>query len=82
MIMGEDSYLRVCGFESRHCILDGHDIFHIDCYLKRPKINEKEARLAHCLKKTNRNDLRKIFAFFWQICFKSYYILRFYEIGS
>ena len=26
-VMGDDSCLRGCGFESQHCILDGHDIF-------------------------------------------------------
>ena len=46
VVMGDDSCLRGDGFESRHHILDGHDIFHIDfcknCIvcLKRRKINE------------------------------------------
>ena len=47
VVMGDDS---CCGFESRHHILDGHDIFShwfvvkkcMVC-LKRLKINEKEA---------------------------------------
>ena len=30
MVMGDDSCSRGCGFESRCCILHGHDIFHID----------------------------------------------------
>ena len=50
VVMGDDSCLKGCGFESWRCILDGHlDIFHINfsknCIvcLERPKINEKEA---------------------------------------
>ena len=47
MVMGDDSYSRGCGFESRNCILDEHDIFShlfvvkngIVC-LKRLKINK------------------------------------------
>ena len=43
MVMGDDSCSRGHGFKSQHCILDGHDIFHIgkNCIvcLKRPKIN-------------------------------------------
>ena len=27
VVMGEDSCSNWCGFESRRCILDGHDIF-------------------------------------------------------
>ena len=34
MVMGDDSVSRGCGFESRHRILDGHDIFHIDLLVK------------------------------------------------
>ena len=30
VVMGEDSRSKGHGFESRHHILDGHDIFHID----------------------------------------------------
>ena len=43
VVMGDDSCSRGHGFKSQHCILDGHDIFHIgkNCIvcLKRPKIN-------------------------------------------
>ena len=52
MVMGDDSRLKGCGFESCRHILDGHDLFHIDllknCFvcLKRLKINEKEAGLG------------------------------------
>ena len=58
MVMGDDSYSRGCGFESRHCILDEHDIFShlfvvkngIIC-LKRPKIDEKEAGVGQFLRR-------------------------------
>ena len=50
VVMGENSCSKGHAFESRHRILDGHDIFHIyslkncnDVCLKRPIINEKEA---------------------------------------
>ena len=48
VVMGDDSCLRGCGFESQRHILDGH-FFTIFCCkncivcLKRPKINEKGA---------------------------------------
>ena len=51
VVMGGDSRSEGCGFESRHRILDGHFshifavIFFYFC-LKRPKINEKEARVG------------------------------------
>ena len=46
MVMGDDSCLRDCGFESQHCILDGHVFTLICCknyivYLIIPKINKK-----------------------------------------
>ena len=48
MVMGGESRSKGRGFESRHCILDGHfsHIFVVkicNVCLKRPKINEKEA---------------------------------------
>ena len=48
MVMGDNSCLRVHGFESQHGILDGHFFALLCCIncivcLKRPKINEKEA---------------------------------------
>ena len=48
MVMGGESHSEGLGFESRHCILDGHfsHIFAVkncNVCLKRPKINEKEA---------------------------------------
>ena len=49
MVMGGDSCPEGCGFESKHCILDGHfsHIFVVkifnDVCLKKTKINEKEA---------------------------------------
>ena len=49
VVMGGDSRYKGRGFESRCCMLDGHDIFTLICCkncivcLKRPKINEKEA---------------------------------------
>ena len=56
MVMGRDSRSEGRGFESRHRILDGHFFTYICCKnfnvcLKRPKINEKEAGLAHFFKK-------------------------------
>ena len=47
--MGGDSSSKSCGFESRHHILDGQIFTYICCkncndvFLKRPKINKKEA---------------------------------------
>ena len=51
MVMGGDSHSKGRGFESRHRILDGHfsHIFVVkicNVCLKRPKINEKEARVG------------------------------------
>ena len=51
VVMGDNSYLRGCGFESRRRILDGHFFTMICCKncivcLKIPKINEKEARVG------------------------------------
>ena len=52
VVMGDDSCLRGCGFESQRHILDGH-FFTIFCCkncivcLKRPKINEKGAGVGH-----------------------------------
>ena len=51
MVMGDDSCLRGCDFESRRRTLNGHDSFFTlicckNCYdfcLKRQEINEKEA---------------------------------------
>ena len=50
VVMGDNSWSRGRGFESRHCILDGIEIFHIDVCLQRPKINEKEAGVGPFLK--------------------------------
>ena len=51
MVMGRDLRSGGRGFESRHCILDGHYFTYIFCKncnvcLKRPKINEKEAGIG------------------------------------
>ena len=58
VVIGDNSCSKGCGFESRHCILDGHlDIFTLiygkNCTvcLKLPKINEKEAGVVPFLKK-------------------------------
>ena len=56
MVMGRDLRSGGRGFESRHCILDGHYFTYICCKncnvcLKRPKINEKEAGIGPFLKK-------------------------------
>ena len=55
VVMGDDSCLRGCGFESRHCILDWHDIFcinllYLDCLFQRPKMNKKRPGLALLIK--------------------------------
>ena len=62
VVMGGDSRSKGRGFESRHRILDGLDIFShwfvVEIVLfvwKRPKINEKEAGMAHFLKKEIKN---------------------------
>ena len=53
--MGRDSCSEGHGFEFLHHILDGHFFNYCkncnDVCLKRPKINEKEAEVAHYLKK-------------------------------
>ena len=41
VVMGDDSCSRGRGFESRHHILDGYDIFHIDLLLKLYCLFEK-----------------------------------------
>ena len=52
MVMGIDSCYEGRRFKSWHCILDGHfsHLFVLkncgDVCLKRPKINEKEARVG------------------------------------
>ena len=56
MIMGRDSRSEGRGFESGHCLLDGHFFTFICCKncnvcLKRPKINEKEAEVGPFFKK-------------------------------
>ena len=48
MVLGDDSYLKGCGFESWCRTLDGHFFTMICCKncivcLERPKINENEA---------------------------------------
>ena len=57
MVMGDDSCLKGHGFESQHHMLDGHFFTLICCKncivcLKGPKINEKEAGLAHLKKQS------------------------------
>ena len=53
MVMGYDSCSKGRGFKSRHCILDGHDIFHIHllqklyCLLEKTECKQKETGLAH-----------------------------------
>ena len=50
VVMGGDSCSKSHGFESRHCILDGHFFALICCKiyndvcLKRPKINNKRGQ--------------------------------------
>ena len=56
VVMGDDSCLRGCGFESQRRILDGHFFALICCKnciicLKRPKINKKRPRLAKFIDK-------------------------------
>ena len=64
MVMGGGSCSEGCGFKSRGCILDGHDIFsHLfvvknnnDVCLKRPKINKKRSGLAIFFKKSSKSN--------------------------
>ena len=51
VVMGDDSCMKVRGFRSWRCILDGHFFTSICCKncnvcLKRPKINGKEAGIG------------------------------------
>ena len=41
MVMGDGSCSRGHGFEYRRCLLDGHDIFHIDLLKKLYCLFEK-----------------------------------------
>ena len=57
MVLGRDSRSEGRGFESRHCILNGHFFTYICCKncnvcLNRPKINEKEAGVGPFFKKS------------------------------
>ena len=64
MVMGIDSHSKGRGLESRHHILVGHFFTFICCIncndicLEGPKINEKEAGLAH-LKNNSTGALSK-----------------------
>ena len=52
--MGRDSRPEGRGFESQHCILDGHFFTYCkicNVCLKRPKLNEKEAGVGPFFKK-------------------------------
>ena len=56
MVMGDNSCSKGRGFKSQCCIMVGHFftfIYCTNCFvsLKRLKINEKEAGLAHFFKK-------------------------------
>ena len=56
VVMIDDSCLKVRGFESQRCILDGHIshwyVVKIELFIwEKPKINEKEAGVAHFFKK-------------------------------
>ena len=50
--MGDDSCLRGRGFESRRCVLNGHDIFQIDlveklyCSFEKTNNKQKEVRVG------------------------------------
>ena len=59
--MGDSSCSRGCGFESRRCLLDGHDIFHIDLLYK-----------LYCLFEKTRNKLKRgrSWPFFKKKCVK------------
>ena len=64
--MGGDSCSKGCEFESRHRILDGHDIFHgsfshVFVVFEKTKINQKEAGVGPIfLKKASRVVIRKV----------------------
>ena len=59
MVIGRDSRSKGCGFESQHCILDGHFFTYVCCKncndvcLKIPKITEKEAGVGPFFLKKN-----------------------------
>ena len=74
MVMGGDSWSESCGFESQHCILDGHFFTLISCKncnvcLKKTENKQKEAVDAHFYKSIfqnyvkNRNKLLQTFIF-------------------
>ena len=70
--MGDDSCSKGRGFESQHRILDGHFFTFICCKkcivcLKRPKINEKEARVDLFLKKAKLFHKMKLKRLFYKI---------------
>ena len=66
--MGDASCSIDRGFESQHCILDGHDMFHIDLLKKfyclfentENKKMKKRPGLAHCIKRAYLDIGRKI----------------------
>ena len=57
MVIGGDSISEVCGFESRHQILDGHFCCtnFLCLFLKGRKYTKKRPGLAHFYKKRNEN---------------------------
>ena len=64
MVNGEDSCSEVRGFESQHCILDGHCFTNICCKnsnvcLERPKLNEKEAGVGQFFKNALLNKAKQ-----------------------
>ena len=73
VVMGGDSRSKSHGFESQHCILDGHFFTYIfvvkicNVCLKRPKINEKEAGVGPFFFK--KKDLKKIIISYGKIAY-------------
>ena len=67
VVMGGDSCSEGCGFKSQHRILDGHFFTDICCkncndvYLKRLKINEKEAGVGPFFLKKKKQKKTKTF---------------------
>ena len=56
MVMGDGSCSRGHGFEYRRCLLDGHDIFHIDLLKKLYCLFEKRPGVADFFKKRRKKE--------------------------
>ena len=72
VVKGDESCSRGHGFESWHCILDGHDIFHVGLLWKLYCLFEKtKNKPKRGLGRPNKNDFRNGANRFEQIIFSS-----------